>query len=311
MATEIRERGEEESEPSADTPLTWAAVFQVVLLAAGWGGNAPALRFSLDFIPPFAAAGYRFLIGAVVIAAVASVQRVRLWPRKGEWAPLVWMGVLFLVQICLLNAGSARTTAARQALLINSYPLFVPLLAHLFVPGDRLTWQKSAGTLAAFIGVLFILGESAFRSGGGIVGDLLIFASAVLLAGKAVYTSRLVQDAHPYKVLVWQMIIGVPAFFAASLMAGEPGSRWTGLVLTSIVYQGVIVAGLCFIGWTALLKYFSPSRLSVGFFLTPVFGAIFSYLLLGEALTGGLLGGGAAILFGLFMVNRSPTREKA
>jgi drug/metabolite transporter (DMT)-like permease len=41
-----------------------------------------------------------------------------------------------------------------------------------------------------------------------------------------------------------------------------------------------------------------------------VFGALFSYLLLGEAVTGGLAVGGVAILLGLLVVNR-PVRGSA
>lgn len=281
----------------------------MVLLAAGWGGNAPALKFSLSHLPPSGAAGLRFLIGMAVILLFARLQGVSLAVERRNRAPLAWMGLLFTVQILLLNYGSIRTEASRQALLINSYPLFVPLLAHLFLTGDRLTTQKITGTLLAFVGVLIIFGERAAASQIGLLGDLLVASSAVLLAGKAVYTRALVTDQnHPYQVLFWQMAFAVPLFFGLSLLTEPQQYDWSGIVLLSILYQGVVVAGLCFVGWTSLLKHYNPSRLSVGFFLTPVFGAILSYWLLGEALSGALVAGGAAIVAGLVIVNRRTAR---
>lgn len=295
--------------PSQDRGLSVAAIIQVVLLTAGWGGNAPALRFSLQHLPPFGAAGIRFLIGLGVIVAFAWLQRVSLRPRSGEWRGMLWMGLLFTVQILLLNSGSARTEAGRQALLINAYPLFVPLLAHLFLPHDRLTRRKVAGTLLAFVGVVFIFGERAWAGSASLVGDLLITTSSVLLAAKAVYTSVLVRGNHPYQVLFWQMALAVPCFFALSVAFEPQVYEWSGAVAASVAYQGVVVAGLCFVGWTSLLQHYAPGRLSVGFFLTPVFGALFSYLLLGEPVTSGLAAGGAAILCGLVVVNRPGCRS--
>jgi drug/metabolite transporter (DMT)-like permease len=79
---------------------------------------------------------------------------------------------------------------------------------------------------------------------------------------------------------------------------------WTPAVALSILYQGIVVAGLCFVGWTMMLQQYSASRLSVGFFLTPLFGALASYLVLGEPVTAGLVAGGAAVLCGLLVANR-------
>ena len=308
-ASEIPSAGPAAAPAALDRPLTPASIVLLVLLTACWGGNAPALRYSLAYLPPFGSAGLRFLIGMVVIYVIARVERVSLRAPREQWAPLGWMALLFLVQIALLNHGAAFTAANCQALLINSYPLFVPLLAHFYLQDDRVTWNKAAGTLLAFGGVLLIFGEKLGKGGGGLYGDLLVTASAALLAAKAVYTSALVRDSHPYQVLFWQMVPAVPAFFLLSLAAEPQVYHWSRLVILSILYQGIVVAGLCFVVWTAMLRQYAPTRLSVGFFLTPVFGALSSYLLLGEPVTGGLLAGGAAILLGLLVANRGATRN--
>jgi drug/metabolite transporter (DMT)-like permease len=295
----------------AERPLTVLAVVQVCVLAAGWGGNAPALRYSLAYLPPAATAGLRFLIGLLVILGVAHLQRVSLAVPARVRLPLLGMAVLFTVQILLLTWGATSTEASRQALLLNTYPLFVPLLAHLVLPDDRLSPTKALGTLLAFLGVLLIFGERALQQRGALFGELLITASAVLLATNVVATRMLLRRAgeggqpplHPYALLVWQMLVGVPCFFAISVILEPQHYRWNPSVAAAVAYQGVVVAGLCFIGWTALLRHFSPTRLSVGFFLTPVFGALLGHLLLQETITRGLVAGGTAILAGLFVTN--------
>src|SRR5205807_830105 len=132
--------------PLPDRPLTAAAILQLLLLTAAWGGNAPALRFSLEYLPPYGSAALRFLLGLGVVTAIARWERVPLGVSREQWRPLGWLALLFGVQIALLNHGSALTAANRQALLINSHPLFVPLFAHFLLLGVRLNWGKIAGT---------------------------------------------------------------------------------------------------------------------------------------------------------------------
>src|SRR5207245_483885 len=96
----------------------------LLLLTAAWGGNAPALRFSLQYLPPYGSAALRFLLGLGVVTAIAGWERVPLGVGREQWRPLGWLALLFGVQIALLNHGSALTAANRQALLINSHPLF-------------------------------------------------------------------------------------------------------------------------------------------------------------------------------------------
>jgi drug/metabolite transporter (DMT)-like permease len=295
----------------ADRPLTLLAVFQVILLTAGWGGNAPALRYSLQYLPPYGSAALRFLLGLLVVVVIARWQRVPLGIERHHWKPLGWLSTLFAVQIVLLNHGSMLTAASRQALLINSYPLFVPLFAHFLLKSDRVTWNKALGTAFAFGGILFVFGERFQNGAGTLVGDALVVASAVLLAARVVYTGALVQGMHPYALLFWQSLIALPAFVLMSVLTEPLHYRWNFPIAVSILYQGIVVAGLCFVGWTAMLQKYPPSRLSVGFFLTPVFGALASYAVLHEPITAGLAVGGGIILLGLVISNLSTARIRA
>jgi drug/metabolite transporter (DMT)-like permease len=285
------------------------AILQLVLLTAAWGGNAPALRYSLQYLPAYGSAGLRFLLGTMVVVLIAGWQRVPLGVRRGEWGALLWLATLFAAQIALLNVGSALTAASRQALLINCYPLFVPLFARLILRGDRLTWNKAAGMALAFLGILFVFGERLQGGKGSLLGDGLVLASAVLLAVRVVYTSALVRGVHPYALLFWQSLFALPAFGLISLLTEPQGYSWTVPLALSILYQGIVVAGLCFVGWTAMLQRYAPSRLSVGFFLTPVFGAVTSHLVLGEPITGGVVLGGTAILAGLLVASGAQPRQ--
>lgn len=291
-----------------DRPLTAAAVFQVLLLTAGWGGNTPSLRFSLRYLPPNGSAALRFILGLAVVVGFAAWQRIPLGLKPAERKPLIWIALLFAAQIALLNYGTAYTAASRAGLLINAYPLFVPVIAHFSLRGDSVTWGKASGTMLAFLGILCVFGERFGKASGTALGDGLVLVSALFLAARVVYTSALVRGMHPVVLLFWQSVLSLPLFLLASAVTESHAYHWNPAVVFSIGYQGIVVAGVCFLGWTALLARFSPSRLSVGFFLTPVFATIISHFALGEPITPGLVLGGVIILGGLFLANHQAQR---
>jgi drug/metabolite transporter (DMT)-like permease len=59
----------------------------------------------------------------------------------------------------------------------------------------------------------------------------------------------------PYKVLTWQMSLGVPVFLALSAcLEGVSAYHLTLPVMAALLYQGIVVAGLCFVVQIHLLR---------------------------------------------------------
>jgi drug/metabolite transporter (DMT)-like permease len=71
----------------------------------------------------------------------------------------------------------------------------------------------------------------------------------------------------------------------------------------ALLYQGGVIAGYCFLAWTAILERYSASKLVVLFFVTPLSGVLFSYLFLGDELTVSLLVGAVLVAAGIYLVN--------
>lgn len=278
----------------------------VLLLAAFWGGNVVAIKIGLRGIPPLAAAGIRFGIALPLVALWASLRRVSLKPRAGEMLPLLIVGLLFTVQIAILNWGTRLTLAGRATVILHTYPVFVAFLAHFMVPGDRLSWTRLIGVILAFAGIVAVFWEKlAIGTSGTVPGDLLCLGSSFLLGLLNVLVKRLLQTIEESRLLVWQMIIGVPLFFVLHALF-DSGSAFTFTpdVAAALIYQGVIVGAFCFLTWMSILKRHSPSRLTVLFFTAPLWGLLVSYLLLGEGISIGLAIGAGMVALGIFLVNR-------
>ena len=296
---------------TSQTIIPPRVILFVLFLAMLWGGNAVSLKIGLQEFSPFASAGLRFTIGLVLIASWASANGIPIKPQRHELLRLFLTGILFITQIAALNVGADFTRAGRTAVMTNTYPLFVALIAHFVVPGDYMTRRKALGLAFAFGGVCFVFRDN-FIGGGGefLLGDLLTLLGGFLLGLLIVVTNRLIQNINTYCVLVSQMAIGVPVFFTLSaIFEGRAGYGFSFPALFAVLYQGAGIAGFCFVAWTLLLKDYPPSRLSVLFFTTPLWGILLSNLLIGEPITLGLTIGAALVALGIYTINRTPKRQ--
>src|SRR5947207_10184127 len=136
-------------------PLDARGTAITLLLSALWGANPVAVKVGLTYVPPLRLACMRLALGGLAILVYAWLTRRRgvFTVRHGEWRVLWSVGLLFAVQVALMNTGLARTTAAHASLLINSYAVHTVVLAHFFIPGDRLSAAKLGGILVAYAGI--------------------------------------------------------------------------------------------------------------------------------------------------------------
>lgn len=282
-----------------------AAIAVAIFINALWGGNPIAVKIGLEAFPPFWSAFLRFSIGALCIAGWAAATGVRLWPFVHEWKDLMWLSALFGVQIAIMNIGIDMSNGATSAVLISMFPLFAAGLSHFFVPGDRLTVLKMLGLVAAFSGAIVIVlrGDLDALATGVNAGDLIVLLSAFLLACRLVLTANLLRRMETARVVFWQMVIALPAFFA---IAGA----WETVVLEEVtwaatmglLYQGIVIAGFGFVVNALLYRRYDPSVI-VGFgFVSPVTGVLLGVWLLGDAADTSLLAGTAGIGIGLILL---------
>ena len=269
-------------------PLDVRGAAVALLLHAVWSANPVAVKIGLADCPPLRLAWMRFVLGGLAVLAWAWLTRqpeiFRI--RPGEGRVLLNAGLLFAVQIGLMNVGIAHTTPAHAGVFFNSYAVHAVVLAHFQIPGDRMTPVKLGGILVAYAGIVLLFGRALSLSAETLVGDVIVSISAVLLGERMVYTARAVQRIEPAKFLVYQSAIGSACFILMSLWweAGEP-TRPTTPLLLSLFFQGVVVAGFNFVVNLELLRIYRPSGLAACALSTPIFGVLVSALVYGEPLT--------------------------
>jgi drug/metabolite transporter (DMT)-like permease len=281
------------------------AAVLVTLLSFLWGGNPIAIKVGLADAPPIRQAWMRFVLGGLTVLAWAWATRTPLRIQRHEVRPLAILGVIFTVQIALLNLGVKYTTAGHVSILLNAYSIYTALLAHFFVPGDRLSGGRAVGVLIAYAGVVLLFSQEFSLASGLLLGDLLTSGSAFLLGVRTVYLNRAVQRINPVKLLLAQVAFSVPCYLVWSgLFEAAYPYRWTWSLALAIGFQGFIVAGFNFILLLHLLKTYKPSGVAAYLLTTPLFGVLLSWLILGETITIRLLTSAALVVGGIALASR-------
>lgn len=221
-----------------------------------------------------------------------------------EWRPLTVLALMFTGQIASMNIGTGLTSAAHSAILLNLYAVHTVVLAHFMIPGDRLTLRRLAGVLIAYAGIALLIGRQAGAAAPTLLGDGIMFGSALLLGERTVYMARVVQTLDPVKLLLSQMVLGVTLFLVMSLITEPAPTRWTARLVSAIAFQGVVVAGFNFVVNLWLLKRYRPSALAAFFLTQPLFGVVAAALMVGDPLTADLIVASAAVAVGIGLTSR-------
>ncbi|MDA1013106.1 MAG: DMT family transporter [Planctomycetota bacterium] len=296
-------------------PVGLTSIGLAILTAALWGGTPVAIKFSVGQIPPVLVAAIRFALAALFMVVWCRIERTEMRLRAGQIVPVLIGGLLLFMQISLFNFGVASSNASHSSVLINTFVIWVALIEHFLLQTDRLNLRKVFGLTLAISGGILLTTMAEHEPGESwakptLFGDSLLIASALLLGIKIAFTKHSIKTVEPGKFILWHDVIGVVLFLAYSvLMEPFPNEAIETSTIIGLLYQGVLVAGLCFAVQARLLQRHGASQISVFSCSTPVFGILFAVVFIGDALSPWLFVAGTCVAIGILIVttaNRPP-----
>ena len=241
---------------------------------------------SLAGLGPFTNAGLRFTLASATLFLYARLTGRSLRVERTQFRNLFYLTVLFVLQFSFMYHGIDKSNASRATLLINLQPIFVLVLAHFFIPGDRMTGRKIMALLLGFAGVALVFFEAEGVGARFRTGDLLILATTFIWAFRTVYMKRIMHAFGPFQLVFHPMLLSTPLFFLEgylwdpTMVAGLDGR-----VVGALLYQGMLMASFGFVIWNYLLRLHGAVWLNAFNFLMPVTGVLLGVLILGEPMT--------------------------
>nr|MDQ5837261.1 EamA family transporter [Acidobacteriota bacterium] len=241
-----------------------------------------------------------------VLFGVVFARRISLPRTAREWTLIAVTGVLaFTLNYGLLFWGEQHVSSGLAALLQATIPVFGMLIAHAYLPGERLTTARMAGALLGVAGVGLIF-SNQMEAGGA----LAAWGSAAIVAGAAcvAYANVLVKARggafDPAVLAAGQMLCGLVPLLAFGLaFEGNPFKfHWTTLAVVSLLYLTLVGSVAAFLLYYWLVRRIDVTKTMLIPLVTPLAAVVLGMLVLGESLTWRTLAGGALIMAGIALV---------
>lgn len=302
-------------------PLTWMAVIAVVITAALWGGNPVAAKYTLwsDFtnygLPPITVSGIRFLLATLFMLIWCQFEKSP-WKITRQQLPICLIaGTLLAAQIGTFTIGVQLSNSTHTTILINTFIIWIFGYEHFISRTQRMAKLQVVGcTLAAASALVTLLLKSSADTTNqdtsdlpGLLGDVIIVISGALLAAKILFIKANLKKVRSGTLMLWHDLIAVfwfviiAAYFERDRISLDQVNQQ---VVWGLIYQGVIVGGLCFAIQTFLLNKYSASRITVFSFLTPIFGIAAAATLRNDPLSSWIFLSLALVAAGIYLVNR-------
>ncbi len=274
----------------------------MLFLCMIWGFNFVIMKLGNGVFPPVLFAAFRFLLGAIVLFGLSYFKKIPM-PGKRELKWYILCGILqttyfnIAIQISL-NYISAGLTSV----LTYSMPLFLSLMAHYFIPGEKLTAGKTGGILIGIFGLFLAMN---IHLGENIWAPILALSSAVAWALSSLIFKKKLQDCDNVQFTTWQMGAGAIGLFLYSFSFEHGESHWSLMAVVYLLYSGILASALAFVIWSHILSKMEASKASISLLIVPVVGTLSGFLFLKEDLSAITLLGIILVLSGIWLVNNT------
>lgn len=266
--------------------------------------NQVVIKVTNGGLQPVFFAGLRSLGAVFCIYAWMRFRGIRL--NFEAVGPGLLVGAIFAAEFVCLFVALDLTTVSRSAVIFYSMPVWMAIGAH-FLLGERITGAKAAGLVLAFAGVAVAIFSRQDDGTASLAGDLCALGAAIGWAASAlgVRATRLREDS-PEMQLMWQVLVSAPILLIAALFFGPLIRDLAPIHLWGLAFQIVLVVSGGFIFWLWLLSLYPAASVASFSFLSPIFGVLLGWLLLGEEIGASILSALVLVALGLILINRKP-----
>jgi drug/metabolite transporter (DMT)-like permease len=281
-----------------------------------WSTAFAGIKLGLPYTTPLHFAGVRFLLsGLMILPFAGSYRTYGIVFRQNLKLVLLVSFLHIFFQYSMQYLGLSRVPAALGAIIIGSCPLFVAMVAHFNMPGDRLTMTKLSIFLVGIAGIVLVtIGRNEFAAFEevGLLGIGLLLLVNIAIGITNVIVARDSGFIPPLVLSSASMLLGGLALFLVSLpIEGMTHDPKPPVYYGSLLWLSFVSAAAISI-WFALLKLpeVKVSDLNFWKFIMPIAGAVIAWLIIpGEEPSLVAISGMVVIALALVLLNIHKTRS--
>jgi probable blue pigment (indigoidine) exporter len=274
----------------------------LVLLTTFLMGSSFAVgKIGLSFSTPLLLAALRFILAGFIMVVIVIVLKRKHPTSKENWIRVLIIGTFQTAGVmgCIF-LGLRTITSGESSILTFTNPLLVIVFGTILLKTSYKLYQW-IGVVLGLVGVIVTMGAQIELK----IGVLFGILSAVFWAISTLLVNKWGSFIDTWVLSAYQMLFGGFILLLGSFILEKPVFILNSNSLFILLWLSMMASIVQFAVWFYLLQNSDPGKTSSFLFLTPFFGVLTGWLLLGETLDPSKIVGGLFILVGIYLVNRN------
>jgi len=281
------------------------------LMCVLWGFTWMYLKISLAEMPLYTGLSIRFSIAGIIFWIMYFIKghKVNL---TTDLKNVYLLFTFFNFSLCyyLTYWGAKYIYSNLGAIIWSLLPICVAMMAHFYLPDDRLNKKKTFGMLIGLIGTILLFYErDMLGEGQATFGIIAILLSVVLAAWPNVYLKMQKSSINSYHLNAVGMTLSGVLFLICALIfennAFIPMDNKNLFAIFFLTVPGTVMTWGIYI-W--LFNHLPVTQISYTAFYPPIIATAVGWFFLGEALPALAIIGSVLIIAGGYLVS-SPSKS--
>ena len=282
----------------------------LTILALIWSSAFFNIKIATYSYGPVTIAFLRIFFGAIPVVALCLYKKIKIEAFSKDWYWFAAIGLINLViPFFLIAYGVQKVQSNLAAILMASTPLSATVLAHVFIENEKINFTKVLGVLIGFSGIVFLFSDNILINENNFFSALIIFFASTFYVIGGLLTLKISNKKNENvtaSILIWGFIFLIPiTAYTEKPWNLTPSTEST----ISIIYLGIFATGIAWLLRFRILKNNGLVFQAQVAYLIPIFGIILGYIFLKELITPKVLVAVAAVIVGIYFVEKSNSKK--
>lgn len=248
-----------------------------------------SMAVALEQYAPLTVAVGRIGIGALALTLTILVTKpgsLAIPSPRLLWYMLLLGIVNFALPFSLLAWGLQNVPSAFAGIAMGSSPIFVMILAYLFVPDEQIGPRRVAGVVLGFVGLLILIspGASAGSDGFGSVLAKISCVSAALCYAVGSILIRRAPECSPLVFTAGMLAAGAIVLAPLAIFVDGVPEITNSKATWALLFAGIFPTGFAFLMRVVLIQSSGPIFMSLVAYIVPLWAVFLGVIFLDETL---------------------------
>ena len=295
---------------TAPAKHVWVALLVVYVV---WGSTYFGIKIAVETIPPLLAAGSRFFVAALLLAAILSWRGTSLRITRSELAATAFVGALLLgLGVGLVHVAETRIDSSVAAMIAGTVPLQIIVLR--LIAGESPARATRLSTLTGLFGLGLVVAPG-LGAGSTALGLAVMVSATMCWTLGSFMSKRVALPGDPFVASVYEMGFGGAFLLIGATAFGEYGDLGSGtFALDSMLAWVYLVVMGSLVGFTAyawLLRVAPISLVVTHQYVNPLVAIALGMAFLGERPSPWTLAGAGLVIGAVYVAIRAEFPRKA